>query len=48
MTEGRWRAHHAMMRARRTCPVCQSIKPYVIPVSLGCCPECADAQARAA
>lgn len=48
MTPGRWRAHHAMMRARRTCPVCQVTQPYVIPTSLGCCPGCADASAHAA
>jgi hypothetical protein len=43
MTPGRWRAHAAMMRARRTCPDCQRIYDYVLPTSLGgCCPGCAD------
>ncbi|MFJ8677719.1 RRQRL motif-containing zinc-binding protein [Streptomyces sp. NPDC093589] len=42
MTPSRWRAHRAMMRARRTCPVCTVTYPYVIPTSLGCCPGCAD------
>ncbi|MGW6708085.1 RRQRL motif-containing zinc-binding protein [Streptomyces sp. NPDC054956] len=42
MTPGRWRAHRAMMRARRTCPVCLVTYPYVIPTSLGCCSGCAD------
>jgi hypothetical protein len=31
------------MTARRTCPECGQVKPYVIPRSLGTCPECADA-----
>ncbi|MEU9523708.1 RRQRL motif-containing zinc-binding protein [Streptomyces sp. NPDC048224] len=48
MTPGRWRAHEAMMRARRTCPDCRVTHPYVIPTSLGCCPECADTPALAA
>jgi hypothetical protein len=47
MTPGRWQAHRAMMRARRTCPACQVTQPYVIPTSLGCCPGCADAPAAA-
>lgn len=42
MTPGRWRAVHAMLRARRTCPLCQVTHDYVIPTSLGCCPGCAD------
>ncbi|MGQ4342533.1 RRQRL motif-containing zinc-binding protein [[Kitasatospora] papulosa] len=42
MTEGRARAVAAMMRARRTCPLCTITYPYVIPTSLGCCPGCAD------
>ncbi|MEU6664262.1 RRQRL motif-containing zinc-binding protein [Streptomyces sp. NPDC046821] len=41
MTPGRWRAVHAMLRARRTCPVCQVTYDYVMPTSLGCCPGCA-------
>ncbi|MEW1804695.1 RRQRL motif-containing zinc-binding protein [Streptomyces virginiae] len=48
MTPGLWRAHRAMMRARRTCPVCLVTYPYVIPTSLGCCSRCADAPALAA
>ncbi|MFF7013241.1 RRQRL motif-containing zinc-binding protein [Streptomyces fimicarius] len=42
MTPGRARAVAAMMRARRTCPLCAVTYPYVIPTSLGCCPGCAD------
>ncbi|MEV0097355.1 RRQRL motif-containing zinc-binding protein [Streptomyces sp. NPDC050738] len=42
MTAGMWRAHHAMMRARRTCQACQVTHTYVIPTSLGCCPGCAE------
>ncbi|MFJ5547022.1 RRQRL motif-containing zinc-binding protein [Streptomyces sp. NPDC093225] len=41
MTPGLWRAHAAMMRARRTCPGCRVLRPYVIPTSLGTCPDCA-------
>ncbi len=42
MTTGRWRAHAAMMRARRTCPACRRDPGYVIPTSLGTCLPCAD------
>lgn len=48
MTPGRQRAIAAMMRARRTCPDCRVTYPYVIPTSLGCCPECAGTPALAA
>lgn len=48
MTPARWRAHEAMMLARRTCPTCGVVRPYVIPRSLGECPLCADAPALAA
>ncbi|MFD0079001.1 RRQRL motif-containing zinc-binding protein [Streptomyces sp. NPDC127166] len=48
MTPARWRAHHAMMRARRTCPACRVDRGYVIPTSLGTCPVCADSAALAA
>ncbi|MEE4541168.1 RRQRL motif-containing zinc-binding protein [Streptomyces sp. V4-01] len=41
MTPGRWRAHTAMMRARRTCPACRTDRGYVIPTSLGRCWPCA-------
>ncbi|MET9387985.1 RRQRL motif-containing zinc-binding protein [Streptomyces sp. NPDC002928] len=41
MTPGRWRAHAAMMRARRTCPACRRDAGYVIPTSLGTCVPCA-------
>jgi hypothetical protein len=41
MTPGRWRAIHAMMRARRTCPTCRHEQPYCIPTSLGTCLGCA-------
>jgi hypothetical protein len=40
MTPGRWRSHHAMMRARRTCPTCRRDRGYVIPTSLGTCWPC--------
>ncbi|MFD9002162.1 RRQRL motif-containing zinc-binding protein [Streptomyces sp. NPDC059582] len=40
MTPGRWRAHNAMMRARRTCPTCRRDAGYVIPTSLGTCVPC--------
>ncbi|MFF6957398.1 RRQRL motif-containing zinc-binding protein [Streptomyces sp. NPDC008317] len=40
MTPGRWRSHHAIMRARRTCPACRTDRGYVIPASLGCCVPC--------
>lgn len=42
MTPGRARAVAAMMRARRTCPLCTITYSYVIPTSLGSCPRCAD------
>ena len=42
MTPGLWRAHHAMMRARRTCPDCRVTYPYVISTALGSCSGCAD------
>ncbi|WP_030667919.1 RRQRL motif-containing zinc-binding protein [Streptomyces rimosus] len=42
MTPGRWRAHAAMMRARRTCPRCRTDAGYCIPRSLGTCVPCAD------
>jgi hypothetical protein len=41
MTPGRWRAHAAMMRARRRCPACGRDAGYVIPASLGRCVTCA-------
>ncbi|MFJ5269315.1 RRQRL motif-containing zinc-binding protein [Streptomyces sp. NPDC088358] len=41
MTQGRWRAHAAMMRARRTCPTCGRDAGYVIPPSLASCVTCA-------
>ncbi|MFD9493647.1 RRQRL motif-containing zinc-binding protein [Streptomyces sp. NPDC060005] len=41
MTPGRWRAHAAMMRARRTCPECRRDAGYVIPTALGTCVTCA-------
>lgn len=40
MTPGRWRAHAAMMRARRTCPLCRIDQGYVISRSLGTCRPC--------
>jgi hypothetical protein len=41
MTKGMWRAHEAMMRARRTCPNCRTDSGYCIPPSLGMCAPCA-------
>ncbi|MFF3243321.1 RRQRL motif-containing zinc-binding protein [Streptomyces sp. NPDC002870] len=41
MSEGMWRAHEAMMRARRTCPVCRTDHGYCIPRSVGMCVTCA-------
>ncbi|KUM68656.1 RRQRL motif-containing zinc-binding protein [Streptomyces griseorubiginosus] len=41
MTPGRWRAHEAMMRARRHCPECGTDAGYVIPPTLGTCVNCA-------
>jgi len=41
MTPGMWRAHAAMMRARRRCPECDRDAGYVIPASLGMCVTCA-------
>ncbi|MFI0966896.1 RRQRL motif-containing zinc-binding protein [Streptomyces sp. NPDC021080] len=37
MTAARWRAHAAMMRARRTCPRCRTDVGYCIPRSHGIC-----------
>ncbi|MEV5594037.1 RRQRL motif-containing zinc-binding protein [Streptomyces sp. NPDC052496] len=42
MTPGRWRAHAAMMRARRLCPQCRTDAGYCIPRSLGMCVPCAE------
>lgn len=47
MTPGRWRSHHAMMRARRTCPACRQVRGYVIPTSLGTCLPCATEEGSA-
>lgn len=40
MTEGMWRAHAAMMRARRICPECRQDVGYVIRTSVGMCETC--------
>lgn len=40
MTPGRWRAHAAMMRARRICPECRQDVGYVIRTSVGMCETC--------
>ncbi|MGQ4517401.1 RRQRL motif-containing zinc-binding protein [Streptomyces sp. DW26H14] len=40
MTPGRWRAHEAMMRPRRTCPICRTDVGYVIRTSVGMCEPC--------
>jgi hypothetical protein len=44
MTSARWRAHAAMMRARRTCPQCRTDRGYVIPTTLGTCVPCAESE----
>jgi hypothetical protein len=44
MSAAMWLAHAAAMRARMTCPVCQTWQPYCIPVSRGMCNDCAGAQ----
>ncbi|MFE5871682.1 RRQRL motif-containing zinc-binding protein [Streptomyces roseifaciens] len=44
MTPGRAAALAAAMRARRTCPTCQTDAGYCIPTSLGECVTCAYAQ----
>lgn len=41
MTPDRWRAHAAMMRARRRCPECGADAGYVVSTSLGMCVTCA-------
>ncbi|MFI7274208.1 RRQRL motif-containing zinc-binding protein [Streptomyces sp. NPDC049879] len=41
MTPGRWRAVHAALAARRTCPSCRAVREYCIPVSVGVCNVCA-------
>ncbi|MET7618818.1 RRQRL motif-containing zinc-binding protein [Streptomyces sp. NPDC005408] len=48
MSEGMWRAHEAMMRARRWCRVHQGDAGYCIPPSLGMCVTCADPQEQSA
>jgi hypothetical protein len=35
------------MRARRTCPTCRRVRPYVIPHSLGECLSCAPSEVAA-
>ena len=35
------------MRARRTCPTCWQVRPYVIPHSLGECLSCAPSEVAA-
>ena len=35
------------MQARRTCPACRELRPYVIPRSLGECLSCASLEAAA-
>lgn len=40
MTPGRHRTLAAMMRARRTCPACRTVREYCIPRSLGSCLPC--------
>lgn len=48
MTPGRWRAVHAALAARRTCPDCGKDRGYTIPTSLGTCLPCASEQGLAA
>lgn len=42
MTPGRRRTLDAMMRARRTCPVCRIVRDYCIPRSVGSCLPCSE------
>jgi hypothetical protein len=48
MTPARTSALARANRARRTCPLCGRTFPYVLPVSLGCCPQCAERPAALA
>jgi hypothetical protein len=48
MTDAMWAAHHAAMKARRTCPACLIEQEYVLPTHLGTCLTCADRVALAA
>lgn len=48
MTPAMWRAHEAMMRARRTCPSCRMDVGYCIPRSRGICGMCIAADEEAA
>ena len=41
-TPGQLRAIRAALRARRTCPICHTLRPYYIPRSLGKCLTCHD------
>ncbi|AYG82808.1 hypothetical protein DWB77_04995 [Streptomyces hundungensis] len=43
MTSRKWGALALAMLARRTCPACGVVYDYCIPVSLGMCVLCADA-----
>jgi hypothetical protein len=47
-TPAQLRALDAAMRARRTCPTCRIVRPYVIPRSLGECLTCTDLSLAAA
>lgn len=44
MTAGRWRAHAAMMRARRTCSRCCIDVGYCVPRAYGICGRCLAAE----
>ncbi|MFE3180796.1 RRQRL motif-containing zinc-binding protein [Streptomyces violascens] len=44
MTSRKWGALALAMLARRTCPECRVVFSYCIPVSLGMCVLCADAE----
>ncbi|MFK0178196.1 RRQRL motif-containing zinc-binding protein [Streptomyces xanthochromogenes] len=46
MTSRKWGALALAMLARRTCPKCRVVYSYCIPVSLGMCVLCADAEAQ--
>lgn len=45
MTPARTAALVKAHRARCTCPDCGRMFPYVLPVSLGCCAQCAESPA---
>ena len=43
-TAAQLEAVRAALRARRTCPTCEQVRPYYIPRSFGECLDCRDAR----